>query len=1495
MIRSKVIWHLLACALLLCILAVSSYAQTVAVRFYSQEQLTTVSAPVPNGMSQAEAAIRYLVAGPTQAQAALGITSAIPAGVTLEAVILNGDCAQIDMSVEVTSGLNEYTLQAIFEQFKATLGDYPEIKQIRLTSDGKPLSSYLTPVATIPSLPKSPSAPAPNAVGLTGKRVAVGPSHGRFWNGSGWYWMRSDPCAFGEPVLEDTNSIRLVQYLKQYLIQDGAEFICPRQLDESDGNHPVTGMPWWKMCAQSWLQHCGVPSSIWANSSGNTGEDPIAGLSRSSDDIRARPLWADHNNADIYIAHHTNAGGAGTATGTETFRDTTMDHQEHVANSLSLASSVQSSVISTIRSTYNEEPAWADRGVKDSAGGFGEIRIPNRPAILIELAFHDDCTRDALYLKDNFFRSVAEWAIYKGICTYFGNTPTWDKYSCEYISDNIPETMVPGQVYNVSVTLRNRGVSWFSTRGFKLAATANNDSWFRAVPSVSSPDNVGPGDTCTLNFQLTGPSVGGVRTTEWRMVREGFSTGFGPTITKVVDSGTVVDNDPPTVPQNLRMASNTISTISLAWDASTDAVTMVEGYTVYRDGVAIATVTGTGFTDTGRSRGVVHTYEVDAFDSFNNRSAKSSSLEAQVIVDNDPPTVPANLRMAANSSSSISIAWDASTDAGTGLAGYTVYRNGVALGNVTGTTFNDTGLVQNTTYTYEVDAYDVYLNRSVKSVPLDAATLADDVPPTAPQNLRTTAVTYANVALAWDASTDNLGVTGYTVYRDGVSIATTTALTYNDTASGQSSTHTYEVDAYDQASNHSAKSNAIVVSTPILATWGPFNMTQYQCIYRNSSGGGSQTANLRTGCYSGDGQIARSIFKASNANMATMPAQALCAGGTFTVAEHGGTYGSTAIAHNIYRITTPWTAGSATTYAAGAPWTNAGGDFVGVGTATQNVGNPPDGTVFTWNVAGTNAWFPFGVMLKSNSETLLSQRKGWTGTSPASTLRVNYVPPTPTIRTWAYLGHYAQGGSGDHVTRINTDHVAGTYNGVPVTEANIAPGAADGVSGADFGNTFGAFKWKTATATDDVVNLLTAPFYNVPTNDNGATYAACYVYRSTPTGNVYMGIGSDDDVKVYVNGTLRGSFVGASGRGAVADQDFYGPFSLPSGWSRLLVKVENGIGGYGLYARFANADRTAVEGITTYASDATAPTSPAGCTEAGGAISDAWQHAVSAPSFTWSGAGDPETAGEGVSGVRGYKVYFGADPAGVPATFQSGATFAPGSVADGVYYLRVATVDYALNESAVATVFTFKKNSVVASSKAAADGSAVMMDPAIVTAIVPGGFYMEDLDRTAGIKVISAAPVEVNQLVLVEGTLGTDSNFERQIAASSVTAGLADVIAPFVLTNKAIGGTDWNYNALTGAGQRGVIDGVGLNNIGLLIRTNGYVAAVGSDYFIINDGSEARGGSVVNGVRVSCPGMAKPAVGQNVIVTGISTIHKVQDSLYRCILVTNQAQISMME
>src|SRR6185437_13962351 len=81
--------------------------------------------------------------------------------------------------------------------------------------------------------------------------------------------------------------------------------------------------------------------------------------------------------------------------------------------------------------------------------------------------------------------------------------------------------------------------------------------------------------------------------------------------------------------------------------------------------------------------------------------------------DTQAPTVPTGLTATSITASSVSLSWSASTDlpnpGGTGVGGYYVYRNGnttTPIATVSGTSFTDTGLTANTTYTYQVAAFD---------------------------------------------------------------------------------------------------------------------------------------------------------------------------------------------------------------------------------------------------------------------------------------------------------------------------------------------------------------------------------------------------------------------------------------------------------------------------------------------------------------------------------------------------------------------------------------------------------------------------------------------------------------------------------------------------------------------------------------------------------------------------------------------------------------------
>jgi len=121
------------------------------------------------------------------------------------------------------------------------------------------------------------------------------------------------------------------------------------------------------------------------------------------------------------------------------------------------------------------------------------------------------------------------------------------------------------------------------------------------------------------------------------------------------------------------------------------------------------------------------------------------------------------------------------------------------------------------THSYAVDAFDAAGNHSGTPVPISVTTpTPDTAPPSVPAALTAAAGGSTQVRLAWMASTDNVGVAGYTIYRNGSALTTVGAaiLTYTDLGVAQATNYTYSVDAFDAAGNHSAQSAAATVHVP---------------------------------------------------------------------------------------------------------------------------------------------------------------------------------------------------------------------------------------------------------------------------------------------------------------------------------------------------------------------------------------------------------------------------------------------------------------------------------------------------------------------------------------------------------------------------------------------------------------------------------------------------------------------------------------------------------
>lgn len=186
--------------------------------------------------------------------------------------------------------------------------------------------------------------------------------------------------------------------------------------------------------------------------------------------------------------------------------------------------------------------------------------------------------------------------------------------------------------------------------------------------------------------------------------------------------------------------------------------------------------------------------------------------------DKAKPTVPTDFL--AVGGEGVSLSWATSTD-NVAVAGYNILRSNVYIGTTTATSFVDGDGVVNKAYSYKIRAFDTSGNYSF-STSLVSKSLTpvggDNVAPTTPTNVSATA-SGTKAVLKWVKSTDNVGVKGYTISRDGVDIATTTAVTYSDATGVANMAYSYSVRAFDSVGNISSYSPALSVQLSGPISW----------------------------------------------------------------------------------------------------------------------------------------------------------------------------------------------------------------------------------------------------------------------------------------------------------------------------------------------------------------------------------------------------------------------------------------------------------------------------------------------------------------------------------------------------------------------------------------------------------------------------------------------------------------------------------------------------
>jgi chitodextrinase len=271
------------------------------------------------------------------------------------------------------------------------------------------------------------------------------------------------------------------------------------------------------------------------------------------------------------------------------------------------------------------------------------------------------------------------------------------------------------------------------------------------------------------------------------------------------------DRKKPTTPTNLQVTGKTSSSVSLAWNPSTDN-SGVFSYVIHvSDGKNVPVgQTATSFTVTGLSAGYTHSFYIYALDGSGNKSGNSNTVSTTLPADNSPPTAPV-LSLVEAGPTHVRLAWTASTDDGNYIW-YQVFKDSqpvyYAYSNLSATI----KLLQpETTYTFNVRAGDTWSNLSPFRNNLVVTTPASDpndtTPPTTPANFNVSDNSCGEVGMNWVASTDNVDAAEFIIYDIYVndvfdhSVAGVTGTITYGTINGL---NTFKIIARDAAGNSSA-------------------------------------------------------------------------------------------------------------------------------------------------------------------------------------------------------------------------------------------------------------------------------------------------------------------------------------------------------------------------------------------------------------------------------------------------------------------------------------------------------------------------------------------------------------------------------------------------------------------------------------------------------------------------------------------------------------------
>ncbi|MBI3804630.1 MAG: DNRLRE domain-containing protein [Nitrospirae bacterium] len=272
-------------------------------------------------------------------------------------------------------------------------------------------------------------------------------------------------------------------------------------------------------------------------------------------------------------------------------------------------------------------------------------------------------------------------------------------------------------------------------------------------------------------------------------------------------------------PTGLTAKAGSASQIVLNWNPSTNSVGLA-GYRVYRNGIQIGTTALTLYSDTGLEASTTYRYSISAYDASGMVSEPSAAVSATTLAPPDTTApVISGMMVSDITGSDATIRWTTNEPADTQVEYGTTATYGaftsIVTAPATAHTQRLTGLSPSTLYHFRARSRDAAGNPALSGDgTFTTAALADTTAPSIPTALTASAISASQIVLSWTASTDNVSVSGYRVYRNGTLVGTTPWVGYKDTGLAPSTTYHYSIAAYDAAENASAQAAAVSVTTP---------------------------------------------------------------------------------------------------------------------------------------------------------------------------------------------------------------------------------------------------------------------------------------------------------------------------------------------------------------------------------------------------------------------------------------------------------------------------------------------------------------------------------------------------------------------------------------------------------------------------------------------------------------------------------------------------------